>query len=143
MLSELFGVCSAWVGDDSSDLIRLPVPCSAEAPLLVREALDQAPRIDSIREDARLIASELVTNAVLHSGCEAGHVIEVVAELQPDRLVISVDDPCIRGKNAEIREGADPTHGGFGLRLVQQIAKRWGWERPNGHRVWAELALRN
>jgi anti-sigma regulatory factor (Ser/Thr protein kinase) len=120
----------------------LEVPCSREAPLLVREALDRVEQIGPVREDARLIATELVTNAVLHSGCEAGHRIEVCARLTGDRLLISVDDPCIRGENAEIRSEPDSTSGGFGLRLVQKIARRWGWDRPNGHRVWAELSLR-
>jgi anti-sigma regulatory factor (Ser/Thr protein kinase) len=130
------------VGENRSDLIRLEVACTREAPSAVREAFDGLDEIDAVRDDAMLIASELVTNAVLHSGCDTQHVIEVRATLSSDRLLISVDDPCVRGESARLRFEKDPARGGFGLRLVQQLARRWGSERPNGHRVWAELALR-
>jgi hypothetical protein len=29
------------------------------------------------------------------------------------------------------------------LRIVEQLAQRWGSERPDGYRVWAELAVRH
>ncbi len=123
-------------------MLRLEVPCTHDAPCVVREALDQVSGIESIRDDARLVATELVTNAVLHSGCAEHDLIEVCAELAADRLIISVDDPGIRGDTAAVRFEEDPSRGGFGLRLVEQISRRWGSEHPNGHRVWAELPLR-
>jgi anti-sigma regulatory factor (Ser/Thr protein kinase) len=108
---------------------------------MVRDALDQLDAIAAIREDARLIASELVTNAVVHSACGDDQTIEVRASLAGDVLTISVDDPCMAGKTAQIRAEDESGTGGFGLRIVQRLARKWGSERPNGHLVWAEIAL--
>src|SRR5207253_119639 len=114
-----------------------------DAPCVARDAVDRCELIEPVRDDARLIASELVTNAVLHSGCGAEDTIEVQASLSSDGVVISVTDPCLLGDVPEVRPGGDPRCGGFGLRVVQQLARRWGFERPGGQRVWAELPLRS
>jgi anti-sigma regulatory factor (Ser/Thr protein kinase) len=129
------------VGENLSDLFRLELPCNPDAPYVVRHALGRYEQLERVREDARLIASELVTNAVMHSGCGTDHTIEVRASIGDDHLLISVDDPGLAGKRAELRAAELTGEGGFGLRVVAQIAQRWGSDRPNGHRVWAELAL--
>ncbi len=122
------------------DLLRLEVPCDSDAPCVVREAFDQLEEIAPVLDDARLIASELVTNAVVHSNCDASEMIAICARLGADCLTISVDDPGRTDKTAEIRSNPDED-GGFGLRIVQSLARKWGAERPNGHLVWAEIAL--
>lgn len=88
-----------------------------------------------------LVASELVTNAVLHSGCKDNHAIQVSVGIREDRLVITVLDPGLSDEDARVRE--DPTFGGFGLRIVDQLADKWGAERTHGYCVWAEVALSN
>jgi hypothetical protein len=93
----------------------------------LEEALDEAP----VLEDARLVASELVNDAVLSSGCAADDIIRVIAQLDDGFLVISVHDPGV----------APRIPGGFGLRVLQRLADRWGTEGLDGHRVWAALAL--
>jgi anti-sigma regulatory factor (Ser/Thr protein kinase) len=122
---------------DSVDL-RFTLPCDSQAPTVVREALRQL-EIGWILGDAMLVASELVTNAVIHSGCEPEEVIEVCLELNRDRLLISVRDPGSSGTGVRLRED-DDAFGGMGLRVVEQLARRWSSERADGHRVWAELA---
>lgn len=89
-----------------------------------------------------LVASELVTNAVLHSGCASDHRLKVRATLQRDRLLISVHDPGISGASVQPRRPEHSALGGWGLQIAEQLAERWGSERPDGYRVWAELAVR-
>jgi anti-sigma regulatory factor (Ser/Thr protein kinase) len=90
-----------------------------------------------VKDDARLVASELVTNAVLHSDCRSGDTIEVFARLGPDRLMIAVHDPGSSSRNTPPSPSRDDD--GMGLRIVEEIARRWGSERPDGLLVWAEL----
>jgi anti-sigma regulatory factor (Ser/Thr protein kinase) len=109
---------------------------------VVRDAVDHLEVTAPIRENARLVASELVTNAVLHSGCFGGQTIEVDLTLHPECLVISVDEPCVAGQTPLIRtDDDDPVRGGFGLRIVDRLARDWGATHDDGHRVWAEIAL--
>lgn len=63
-----------------------------------------------------LVASELVTNAVLHSGCKADYEIKISVGIREERLVIAVVDPGLSGRDAQVRE--NPTFGGFGLQIV-------------------------
>lgn len=87
-----------------------------------------------------LVASELVTNAVLHSGCSNEDEL-VVSVLPNDCLRITVADPGSSGGRAEIAE-RDVGLDGLGLRVVQQLVQSWGSDRrPDSHVVWAELSL--
>ena len=123
------------------ELMALDVVCANHAPALVRAALREIRELDAVRDDVLLIATELVTNAVLHSGGTAGDTIHVQAVLRAGNVFISVDDPGLsddtpRMRDADVLLRTD----GHGLRIVNQLARQWGVE-PNGrHRVWAELA---
>ena len=85
-------------------------------------------------EDAVLVLSELVTNAMLHA--RAGCTIEV--QHHGDLLRLDVRDPS---PAPPIVGSATPDDiGGRGLHLVAAIAKAWGWEPTDGgKRVWAHL----
>ncbi len=134
--------CTKVADENSPELLHLRVLCNSDAPCVVRNAVDHVDGIAAIRENARLVASELVTNAVLHSGCLSSQTIEVDLTLEGECLLISVDDPCVAGQTAHIRtDNDDPMRGGFGLRIVEQLARAWGAAHDNGHRVWAEIAL--
>jgi anti-sigma regulatory factor (Ser/Thr protein kinase) len=122
-----------------SELLCLELPCDENAPGEVRQALADAGD-DWRLGDGMLIASELVTNAVTHSGCDDGHQIEVRATRTHDRLTISVKDPGKSGHSARL-PAAGSESGGWGLYVVDQLARRWGSERTDGYRVWAELEL--
>lgn len=127
------------MSENGSDL-RLELPCDHLAPSAVRHAL--ADRGDSrwIIGDVMLVASELVTNAVLHSGCEPEDLVAVELRSTPEAVLCSVWDPGRSGKVAEPAPD-ERLHGGFGLRVVEQLAARWGTERENTgrYRVWAEV----
>ncbi|MEO8969129.1 MAG: ATP-binding protein [Solirubrobacteraceae bacterium] len=91
--------------------------------------------------DAILVASELVTNAVRHSGCSEYDAIEVNVRLGAESVLIIVNDPGSSGRAADVRESA--FSGGWGLQIVEQLTQRWGAERVGGYRVWAEMATPN
>jgi anti-sigma regulatory factor (Ser/Thr protein kinase) len=122
------------------DLLALEVPCDHDAPAVVRKALAAIDGGLPV-EDGILVASELVSNAVMHSGCTADHDLTIRATVQQDRLVISVHDPGQSGESATPRRADVSEPGGLGLRIVEQLSHRWGAERPDGYLVWAELPV--
>jgi anti-sigma regulatory factor (Ser/Thr protein kinase) len=91
--------------------------------------------------DARLLVSELVTNAVRHAGLSAGDRIRLLAQITGSVLRVEVHDP---GRGFEVRAPSpDPTRAsGWGLYLVSELADRWGNENipGDGTRIWFELA---
>lgn len=120
-------------------MLGLEVPCNRAAPARVRRALAEIGGVGWVLGDAMLVASELVTNAVTHSGAGPRDLIEVRVSRGAEGLTISVRDPGISGKRAEIPGRADIAMGGLGLRVVEAIALRWGADRGDGYCVWAEL----
>ena len=89
--------------------------------------------------DARLLVSELITNAVRHAG---------IADGDPIRLMIVADDGFLRveiadrGSGFELRAPApDPARAsGWGLFLVDELADRWGVEQADpGTLIWFEI----
>jgi anti-sigma regulatory factor (Ser/Thr protein kinase) len=113
--------------------MHLVLPCGPSAPGLARQALRSGLDVHDVVVEATLIVSELVTNAVEHSGCTAGETITLDVRISDGCLRISVRDPdrCARPGTLD---------SGLGLRLVEKLAHRWGSERAGGRLVWAELA---
>ena len=101
-----------------------------EARLRVR-ALVAPERLD----DATLLVSELVTNAVRY-GPEQG-AIRLIVQDDGRKIRFTVHDLGL-GPLPEMRAEDDPAPGGHGLRLVDSLADRWGVERGST-RVWFEL----
>ncbi|ADI11273.1 hypothetical protein SBI_08155 [Streptomyces bingchenggensis BCW-1] len=83
--------------------------------------LGPRPLGDRLTEDAVLLVSELVTNAVLHAGTE----IEVVCRLQttPPGVVVEVSD--LHPASA-VYGGQDTRRRGRGLQLMGALAESWG-----------------
>jgi len=121
------------------DLLSIEVPCEPAAPRLVRQALADVHDGTWSLDDGQLVASELVTNAIRHSGCATRHSLGVEVGHHDGNLMISVHDPGLSGDHAEpvAPQRVDP--GGRGLQIVEQLSVRWGAERPDGYLVWAEL----
>jgi anti-anti-sigma factor len=86
---------------------------------------------------AELLASELVTNALLHARTD----VRLRLALRGDRLHLGVHD----GGSRLLRlVGGDPdAEAGRGLLLVERLARAWGVYRPpeGGKVVWCVLAL--
>jgi anti-sigma regulatory factor (Ser/Thr protein kinase) len=123
------------------EVAHLMPECDEFAPGAVRHALAQLSELGWMIGDAMLVASELVTNAVVHSMCGEGERLRVAMYQGEAHLRISVVDPGASGKTATVAE--DPgAWGGLGLLVVDQLAARWGSKhRADGYEVWAELAL--
>ncbi|WP_073783594.1 ATP-binding protein [Streptomyces uncialis] len=98
---------------------------------------------EPLAETLILLVSELVTNAVVHTGCPA--VLRILlsgrgpdAETEPETVRVEVADSCARPPRPRHAEG-DET-GGRGLELVDGLADRWGWQREgSGKRIWCEV----
>ena len=86
-------------------------------------------------DDATLLVSELVTNAVKYG--PEHEAIKLIVASGGDRARVTVHD-LGAGSVPEMRRQDDPGPGGHGLRLVDAIADRWGVERGST-RVWFEL----
>jgi two-component sensor histidine kinase len=118
------------------------LPLGDRAPLAARRAVDclgdLAP--SHVRDMARIIVSELVTNIVQHSGMPSGAQIEVRILLGHRRVRIEVADS---GSGFELKVRTPPTDSpyGRGLLVVDQVADRWGSTGNGGVKIWAELDL--
>jgi anti-sigma regulatory factor (Ser/Thr protein kinase) len=92
--------------------------------------------IESILDDARLVVSELVTNAVQADSGEVG--LQISASGRYVRIVVSDTGS---GEPVAGRPQATTEHG-RGLWIVGQTAQRWGITSvPGGKQVWAEIPL--
>ena len=65
--------------------------------------------------------------------------IPAIAETVPGSLRIIVTDPGRSNDAPTLKPRPGP--GSFGLRVVEEVARRWGAERGEGLQVWAELQL--
>ncbi|MFF7730529.1 ATP-binding protein [Streptomyces sp. NPDC008001] len=98
---------------------------------------------EPLAETLILLISELVTNAVVHTGCPA-----VLRMLFPGgagmpgacggTVRVEVADISARPPRRRCAGGEDT--GGRGLELVDGLADRWGWQAEgSGKRIWCEV----
>lgn len=73
---------------------------------------------------------------MLRSGCARDDIIRVMVRLDDGFLIISVHLPGEPSRAADNSESA-----GFGLKIVEHLAERWGAESPNARHVWAALPV--
>jgi hypothetical protein len=142
----------AWCPDPASartELHGVPEPPTArediapgrDAPGQARAAVHafcQQLRVGGDRDAAQLVASELVTNAVVHTGTMISLTLRLVESL----LHIAVRDRGPgRPKIADVDESSE---NGRGLLLVDALASAWGSFFPdNGKIVWATVRVRS
>ena len=105
-----------------------------------RALLDRNGRLPGpVREDVLLLVSELVTNAVCHADVGPEGSVEVGLDLSPDRVRVEVADPG-NGFSGLPPESLEV--GGWGLRMVDEIADDWGVASADpGTCVWFEIRL--
>ncbi|WP_030750698.1 ATP-binding protein [Streptomyces sp. NRRL F-5135] len=119
----------------------LHLPRDPRAPRIARSTLRgvlQVHRMNDLIDTAELLASELVTNAHLHS---TGVYTLLISTREPRRLRIGVCDgnPDIPSPFGEAFSrspgpGAELAENGRGLQLVQIYADAWGAYRLGGAR---------
>jgi anti-sigma regulatory factor (Ser/Thr protein kinase) len=88
-------------------------------------------------DNARLVASELVGNAVRHARPRPdGHVVMSIA-IEDETITIAVGDGGGPSRPAVVRAPV-MSLGGLGLRIVQTLSRDWGVrESPDGVTVFA------
>jgi anti-sigma regulatory factor (Ser/Thr protein kinase) len=125
-----------WPLVSALDLGMLPsaVPCARHYTAYILSEWDH---LSHLAEDAQVIVSELVTNAV----CHGRGPVTVCLRASSERLLIEVWDalqaapaPCPHAI------GADR---GYGLGIVATLSRDWGYYPGGGggKTVWAELPL--
>lgn len=109
-------------------------PASAGEARRFVESVLAAGRLDHLAYAATMLVSELVANAVLHTGTP----IEVVICPEADRVRVEVHDgsPLL-----PVRKHYSNMSGtGRGLLLVERMSTDWGSDRTDdGKMVWFEL----
>jgi anti-sigma regulatory factor (Ser/Thr protein kinase) len=109
--------------------LQLQLPPEPGAPAAARHALRSLPLGDRA-EDVLLVASELVTNAVVHA--DSAEPIELAVECRPDATRVEVRD---HGGGFE----AAPVRAGHGLQILTAASDRWGIVRDRGTTIWFEV----
>lgn len=117
-------------------MVELELPRGREAPALARQWL-----VDSFAagldhgelERAKLLTTELVTNAVVHGLGK----ITLRAQLDDDRVLVEVIDEGT-GFERRMRGREFDSAGGRGLEIVDAEASRWGIHEGTTH-VWFEI----
>ncbi|MFJ7768520.1 ATP-binding protein [Streptomyces sp. NPDC097107] len=134
-------------GPPASAVLR--VACSGEgfarARVFTRDTLS-AWSLDGHADDAVLVITELVSNAVRHAvpSAAAAPEVRLGLVLDSDHLTLTVSDP---GDNAPVFTpsgiSALQEHG-RGLCIVDALAEEWGWtpRPPAGKTVWVKLSTR-
>jgi serine/threonine-protein kinase RsbW len=121
-----------------------PLPVDPRSPSLARRFIDESGVVPSSLVDrVKLVVSELVTNAVRHSGMSQGDIIELRLLPSPDVVRLEVRDSG-RGLTVEADRGASLSElkeSGLGLYVVSHVADRWGADSTNGATVWAEFDI--
>jgi anti-sigma regulatory factor (Ser/Thr protein kinase) len=112
-------------------------PCAPEsvaaARLFVATTLADASRVEVV-EPARLVVSELATNAIRHAGTDFGVEVDVGPVV---RVAVSDQQP---GELPPVTTLEPTSSSGRGLGIVAALADRWGVESlAAGKRVWWEV----
>ncbi|MFE4592256.1 ATP-binding protein [Streptomyces laurentii] len=96
-------------------------------------------KLEALVDTARLLVSELVTNAVTHTGSRRIGVAVVRTTGTSVRVMVLDTDRSRRKVPPPARPGFEETSG-RGLLLVDALADRWGVEHvATGKRVWCDL----
>jgi two-component sensor histidine kinase len=115
------------------------IDASPDAPAQARrivasECCERLPR--PTLENLQLLVSELVTNGIVHGRPGRGDSITLDLRVN-STLRCAVVDPGSGFASRAARAG----DGGWGLRLIERLADRWGVQRTGqGTRVWFETA---
>ena len=111
-----------------SSTVRLTIPAKPEYITLVRLALSGLSSLRPLSEetlgDLKLAVTEACTNSVRHGYDEGGEgTVEIVYELQPDRLVVEVADDG-PGFDASGDRPTDESlaEGGLGIAIIKAVS---------------------
>lgn len=130
--------------DPSERSVRLVIPAKAEYITLGRLALTAIARLRPLPEetlsDLKLALTEACTNSVRHAYEDRVGTVEIVYQLEPDRLVVDVVDDGA-GFDADESVGnsdnGDLNEGGLGIAIIRAVADEVeiGPSRSGGSRL--------
>lgn len=131
-------------GRSSADVLRLAhrPEAVADARRRVRDALLARGLDEPVVEDAEIVVSELLGNAVRYARAIAGGVLVVGWQLTEEQLQVRVTDGG-SGRAVEAQEPSETAVSGRGLHIVERLTSAWGvTDHAGGLRtVWATLPL--
>ena len=127
--------------NDGGRAITLRIPAKPEYITLCRLALTGLAQLREIDDDAmadvKLALTEAVSNSVRHAyGPDGGGHVEVVYELHPDRLGITVvdDGEGFDPDEAPSFDGDELSEGGLGIAIIRTIADEFEIRSQPGER---------
>lgn len=109
------------------------------APGAARHALDELnDHIDpAVKEDVRLLVSEVVTNSVIHAQPDSPGEVALDVWASEDVVRVAITDRGPGFVAGELPPGGEGS--GWGLMMVERLAHRWGVELDDGTEVWFEF----
>lgn len=124
------GELSHSTGSAHNVRLRFHPTAAGAARLHVTEFLSGRNLPPEVIDDARLVVSELVANAVQHGKPSPDGFLNLAWELESSNLVLSVED----GGNKPVRQRVpDPESvNGRGLHIVESLSKSWTVQRAAG-----------
>jgi anti-sigma regulatory factor (Ser/Thr protein kinase) len=125
-------------------LIAFVLPSIPESVRVARSRVRAAlgfHHLDQYAEDAAIITSELVTNAIQHACGDGTETVGVtlVRARNPEAVTVIVSDPSSDGP--AMRETPADSERGRGLRIVAALSAHWGWYPEDGGKaIFATIA---
>lgn len=122
----------------------ISLPFASSTPSLARTKLagfltiNRAPA--AIIDDALIVISEMIANAVSHGVPTSDGTVEITWSISGDLLELSVHDAG-EGGSLEPIDFDEDSLSGRGLSIINRVADRWWVDMSKGTRVNAELAL--
>jgi serine/threonine-protein kinase RsbW len=114
--------------DPTERSVRLTIPAKAEYITLGRLALTAIARVRPLPEetlsDLKLALTEACTNSVRHAYVGRTGTVEIVYQLEPDRLVVEVTDDGagFRPEDVAGSDNGDLSEGGLGIAIIRAVA---------------------
>jgi|tagenome__1003787_1003787.scaffolds.fasta_scaffold19505582_1 anti-sigma regulatory factor (Ser/Thr protein kinase) len=143
-------VCSASLGDaaqvyiapGATHTINRTLAARLDAGSKARRVVVGLPISKEAREQLALVVSELVNNAVLHTGAADADSLRLKVRLRSGRVRVEVRDNG-PGFDPPSQNGHEPhAAGGYGLEIVAAISETWGVvRRRGGCTVWCEVLV--
>jgi anti-sigma regulatory factor (Ser/Thr protein kinase) len=142
-MGEAGGPRAGGIERRGTDGLRMRLGSGPDAAAEARRAIAQL-RADldpPLMETLRLLVTELVTNSVRHTNCDA-LTLRIAIGKSAVLTEVADDGPSFELEPVEREEArADDADCGWGLFLVQRLARNWGVkDEGSSKRVWFELA---
>jgi serine/threonine-protein kinase RsbW len=124
------------------DTIRLPFVASTPGIARTRLAafLTVNRASSDVIDDALIVISEMIANAVSHGVPTSDGTIEISWSINGTLLELSVYDAGV-GSSLKPVDFDEDSLSGRGLSIINRVADRWWVDMSTGTRVNAELAL--